>query len=117
VTWNQAAHRINPEKLFFKGDFVDPCHVGQGKSSPAQPEGTGTTLAGFINELGEFFPVGHLFKRQVLDGSTGDDQAIQRPLGSGFIPRDIELLEVLLVPAFISMGVQANPDRFDLEYR
>ena len=117
MSGHQAAHWINPEQLSFEGDFVDTCHVGQGKSSPAQPEGAGTTLASFFNQLGEFFPVGHLFKRQVLDGSTGDDQAIQRPLGSGFIPGDVQLLEVLLVPAFISMGVQANPDRFDLEYR
>jgi hypothetical protein len=45
MSGHQAAHWINPEQLSFEGDFVDTCHVGQSKSSPAQPEGAGTTFA------------------------------------------------------------------------
>ena len=117
VSWNQAAHRINPKEFPLERDLVDSCHVGQGKSRPAQSQGACTTLASFFDEFCEFFPVAHVFKRQMLHGGSGNDQSIQRPLGSSFIPRDIQLIEVILVPAFIGMGVQANPDWFDLEYR
>ena len=89
VSWNQAAHRINPEKLPLERDFVDTCHICQGKSRPTQPKGARTTFAGFFNDFGELFPIAHVFKRQMLNGGSGDDQAIQRPLGSSFIPRDI----------------------------
>ena len=54
VSWNQAAHRINPEKLPLERDFVDTCHVGQGKSRPAESQGAGTTLASFFDEFCEF---------------------------------------------------------------
>ena len=53
----------------------------------------------------------------MFHGGTGDDQAIQGTLGQGFIPAHIELVEMVLIPTLVGMGVEPNPNRFDLQHR
>ena len=46
---------------------------------------------------------------------ASDDQSVQWSLVKGFLPADVQILEVLLVPAFVGMGGEPDPHRFDLE--
>ena len=114
---DKAAHRVDPEQLLLEGHLVDARKVSEGETGPAQSEGAGTGAARFLNQLDQFVPVTDLFKGQVFHGGTGDDQAIQRTLGQGFIPAHIELVEMVLIPALVGVGVEANPNRFDLQHR
>ena len=49
--------------------------------------------------------------------STGDDQSIDGALSQGLLPADVQIVQVLLIPAFVGVGVEADPDRFDLKHR
>ena len=54
MTWNKAAHRIDPEEFFREGDLVDSRQVGEGETSPAKAEGAGTGVAGFLDQRDQF---------------------------------------------------------------
>ena len=48
---------------------------------------------------------------------AGDDQPVQGALGQRVLPADVQIPEVLLVPAFVGVGGESDPDRFNLQNR
>ena len=117
MPWNQTSHWINAEQLPFERNLVHTSQIRKGKAGPTQPQGAGTALTSLFNQFHQLFPVVDLFKGQVFHRRAGDDQPVQGALGQRVLPADVQIPEVLLVPAFVGVGGESDPDRFDLQNR
>jgi len=74
-------------------------------------------VACLVDQFHQFRPVGDLLEGQVFHRCASDDQPVQWSLGQRFLPAHVEILEVLLIPAFVGMGSEPDPHRFDLQNR